>query len=209
MDRTLANILSLLLAGAGLWAIWTEYSVPELQLTYLGKNPFAVKADVIKKSMAWVFTSLALLALFVQILAEILGDGLPTRNHSAKTYAWLSILGFLFTTGLVRALASVGRRVARTRWLPKIIESQREAFSSARFIVQHDGLREDQLGLTERGLDLTKHRDANFKTAEEYVHQIERLLELEDGGLGLPDRVKRLERHFVETQAGRLTSAFS
>ena len=46
MDRTILNIVSILIGGAGLVTALTGFNVPQLNMSFWGENPFAVKRDV-------------------------------------------------------------------------------------------------------------------------------------------------------------------
>jgi len=86
MDRTILNILSVLLGGAGLLVVLTKFNVPELNMTFWDQNPFAIKRDVVDSVMTWIFTGLTIFGLVIQLISEILGDRLPTRQYSAMGY---------------------------------------------------------------------------------------------------------------------------
>ncbi|MFA6472823.1 MAG: hypothetical protein WCU00_12360, partial [Candidatus Latescibacterota bacterium] len=54
IDKTSLNLISILISGAGLFAVLTKYNVPELNMTYLDGNPFAEKREVIDCFMTWI-----------------------------------------------------------------------------------------------------------------------------------------------------------
>jgi hypothetical protein len=84
MDRTLLNLTTILISGAGLFAVLTKFSVPELRMAFFGENPFAIKREQIEFVMTWIFTSLAISGLLVQVFKEILGNEIPERLHNFK-----------------------------------------------------------------------------------------------------------------------------
>jgi hypothetical protein len=49
MDKTLLDLISLLIAGAGLFAVLTKFNVPQLRATYWDENPYALKRDEIDR----------------------------------------------------------------------------------------------------------------------------------------------------------------
>ena len=61
LDKTLLNLSTILFAGSGLFAVLTKFSVPELNLTIMGGNPYhiKIKREKIEKVMTWIFISLA------------------------------------------------------------------------------------------------------------------------------------------------------
>ena len=54
MDKTLLDLISLLIAGAGLFAVLTKFNVRQLRATYFGENPYALKRDEIERVMTWL-----------------------------------------------------------------------------------------------------------------------------------------------------------
>jgi len=197
MDRTMINLASLLLGGAGLYAVFTEYSVPELQSTFFGSNPFGMKAEIIRGVMTWIFTIVALSALLLQVFAEIAGDTLPDRKYTITTYAVVFAVGVVLTMALVFCLGGVGKIVARRRWQPMVMDSQREAFMSAKFILEHDGWREAQIAIRDKVADPQRYRKANLADAHNYITQIEKLLQLDSSIQDLSNRTARLAPYFM------------
>jgi hypothetical protein len=198
LDRTIVNLLSLLLGGAGIFAVLTEYSVPEMDKSYWGFNPFTVKAGVIKRTMTTLFIGLAVAAVLLQAAAEIIGDALPERRHTMPTYVGVFLIGVAVSAILVWVLAKLGRRLARRRWLPWVIRSQRKSLEIARDIIQNQGWRQEQLARKDSLADPAKYVDANLNFATRTVQRIERLLELDDEPKGndLGSRAARLGAHF-------------
>lgn len=190
MDRTIINLCTLLISGAGLFVVLTKYNVPELTLSYYGRNPFAVKRDKINLVMTWLFTSLAIVGLLLQAYAEIFCEALPARSHEPAWYVKFFILGFLGVWFIVWGLTKVGYRISRRIWLPLIVDSQRKAFETSNYIVEHDGWTEKQW-VKRKTLDADKCKLKNYETADNYLSQIERLLDLPHEH---DTRVARIER---------------
>jgi hypothetical protein len=59
MDRTILNLLSLIIGGSGIFVVLTKFNVPELNMSFLGENPFAIKRDAIDNVMTWIFTKVS------------------------------------------------------------------------------------------------------------------------------------------------------
>jgi len=194
----MVNLISLLLGAGGLFAALTEYKVPELRASFWEQNPFALKAEIIKGVMAWLFTVLALVALVLQVIVEIAGGHLSERRYGAVVYLLFTLGGVLVTAAIVWCLGRMGLRIARSRWRPEVIASTRQVFEASRFIVDHDGWREDQAGLRTEPIKGDEHRRANFETAERRLTMIERLLELDQSETHLSGRVRNLARYFDE-----------
>ncbi|MDF0673185.1 MAG: hypothetical protein P0120_02415 [Nitrospira sp.] len=108
MDRTLINLLSILVGGAGLFTVLTGFNVPELNMSFWGENPYAVKRDAIDNTMKWMFTLVASLGLVLQIWAEIWGENLPDRLYDSSYYTVFSVIGLVVVGSLVWLLTGVG-----------------------------------------------------------------------------------------------------
>ena len=177
MDKTTLNLISIILGGVGLFVVLTKFNVPELHATFLGSNPFAVKRDVIESVMTWLFTGLTLLGLLVQVGVAVWGNHIDERIHTTRLYVGLFVFVLIVGVALVPLLTAVGNRVARRSWLPQVIENQKEVYKAARFVIEHDGWREDQLAVKGTLPDPERYRTANLETATRQVEQIEKLLE--------------------------------
>jgi magnesium-transporting ATPase (P-type) len=193
-DRTQFNLATILIGGAGILTALTHFNVPELNMVFLGENPFAIKRDVIEDVVTWTFTSLALVALLLQIFAEVCGESWPQRKHSKLYYFWFSVLGLLLICGLVWLLTICSYRIAKTIWWPKIVQSETELFKSATFLVEHDGWRPDQINLKDKLPE--SYRTVNLEAANENISQIEKLLELPSGNADISTRISRLKLIF-------------
>lgn len=196
-DRTKVNLLSIIIGGTGLLAVLTTFSTPELNMIFLGENPFAIKRDAIASVMAWPFGGFAFVALLLQVVAEVMGDKLPSRRCSLRYYAVFSVSVLVAVLILVYFLNVVGGRVAKSYWWPQIVRSHTEMFGSAEFLVEHDGWRADQLETKDQLLP--SHRAANLEAVEQNISQIEKLLELPPMNGDLRTRVARLKPYFVQT----------
>src|SRR5919109_554028 len=106
VDKTMMTILSLRIGGAGLFASLTKFNVPELNMTFLDSNPYAIKRDDIDYVMTWIFTGLTLLGVLLGIVGELLGDKIPSRRFSGGVYGWFTVASLLFLVCLVWGLTS-------------------------------------------------------------------------------------------------------
>jgi hypothetical protein len=178
MDRTVLNILSVMLGGAGLFVVLTKFNVPEVNMTFWDQNPFLVKRDAIEGVMTWIFTGLTLFGLLIQLVGEIFGDRLETRRYGSTFYVWIALATLILVLAVVWLLTKAGNRLAKRTWMPAIITMMTDAYTSARFIVDHDGWREDQFPTKDTLPDKETHRRTNFQTANERFSTIEKLLDL-------------------------------
>ena len=196
MDRTALNIISLLLGGAGLFMVLTKFNVPELNMGFWGENPYAIKRDTIDNVMTWIFTSMALVGLIIQIIAEIAGDRIPAHHNSLRFNITLTTIAIISVGILASVLTAIGFRVARRSWLPQIIVSQREVYRTAKLTVEHDGHWQDPQGIQALARDPEAIRKTKLEHAQASITQIERLLDLTTNESSLKMRIDRLSRYF-------------
>lgn len=192
MDRTLVNIASIVIGGAGLFAVLTEFNVPGLNMSFFGENTFAVKRDVIETIMTRLFTFVALTGLGLQLWAEVWGAHLREHTHKRTLYIQAIIGSVIAVAMLVWALTGIGNSVARRVWQPKVVDMQRVVFDRSKFIVEHDGWTpehwENRNELVSRG-ESERLRTAGMETAEKDLAQIEDLLDVSRSG----DLLRRIE----------------
>jgi hypothetical protein len=196
MDKTFLNLISIVLGGVGLFVVLTKFSVPELHATFLGSNPFAVKRDIIESVMTWVFTGLTLLGLLVQVGVAIWGNDLAERVHTTRFYVVLFVVMLALGVALVPLLTSVGNRLARRSWFPQAVQSQKEVYKAASFVIEHDGWRKDQLAVKGTLPDPEPYRTANLETATRQIEQMEKLLEVPSRSTGLRTRLDAIKPFF-------------
>jgi len=202
VDKTSVNLVSIVLGGVGLFVVLMKFNVPELNLTYLGTNPFAIKRDAIESVMTWLFTGLTLVGLLIQVGAAIWGDRLPERVHALRVYVALFVVTLMVAVVLVLLLNSLGNWLARARWLPQAVENQNDVYRSARFVIEHDGWRDDQLAVKATLPDPEHYRRGNFETAARQVEQIEKLLDIPVRTTDLKVRLDALKPFFERHQRG-------
>ena len=198
MDKTLLDLISLLIAGAGLFAVLTKFNVPQLRATYWNDNPYALKRDEIDRVMTWLFTGMAGIGIVVQFVRLGVFYSLPERSYGATTYSLFFGLGIIVMAVAILAVARIGYWIAKKRWFPKTVEGQKPLYQSAKFILEHDGWREDQW---EKRADLNekeKYVAANMDTVCKYWNQIEDLLDCPSGHLQSKDRIRQLGRFFQQ-----------
>jgi hypothetical protein len=196
MDRTSLNLLSIVISGTGIFVVLTKFNVPELNMSFFGENLFAVKRDAIETVMAWIFTSFALIGLLIQVSGEIWGHQLQQRLYSNRFYTSMFVIAAVVAIVVVRSLTAIGNRIAKRKWLPAVVMKLRDPYKEAEFIIDHDGWRQDQLGVTETLADAACYRQTNFENATRTFEQIEKLLELPVDTGDLNRRAERLRPFF-------------
>jgi hypothetical protein len=193
-DRTQYNLFSILLGGVSLFVVLTNFSAPELNEMFLGENPFAIKRDIIEGVMNNIFTVVALIAVSMQLVAEICGENWPARIHKAKYYIYFSLIMAVVIGLLMWGLYDIGKNVAKSKWWPKVTQNHEDFFKSAEFLVEHDGWRPDQLEL--KGKIPDSYRLTNLKGVEDTISINEKLLELPPTNADLRVRLNRLKFYF-------------
>lgn len=192
--------MSLLFTGVGLFAVLTKYNVPELNASYWGENPFLIKRDTIENTMTWIFTCLTLFGLVLQVCGEIFEESIPkVRLYKTSDYLVIFFSGVLTMIFIVNMLSIAGYSASKKSWLPQIIKSQREVYLSAKFIIEHDGLREDQINAVKNIADKKRYQEINFSTTRLTVEQIEKLLELKPLENDLIQRLHEIEPYFEQS----------
>lgn len=198
IDQTLITLATLLISGTGLFAVLTKFNVPELSMSFWGQNPFVTKRDVIDGVMTWIFTSLAIAGLLLQACALIWGNSILERQHSPQVYGLMFCVGLLMMVIVAFSLTKAGHFVARRRWLPEVLAGQKDLYDEARFILDHDGWRENQLEQKKNLGDSTKDIQANLCKVGKSLTQIESLLDLPRDGTDQRERLKRLRPYFEQ-----------
>lgn len=198
LDQTTINLLTILIGGAGLFSVMTKFYSPEVNYSFWGENQFLVKRDIIEGILSWVFTSVGFLGLLLQVYKEIFADKIIERKYKARFYSKFFVLGFMAMVGIVYILSVTGKAVARQIWQPRIVNSQKEGFELSSFITKHNGWRKDQLGVKDKLDDPKKYIEANIKTAEGNILQIEKLLDIRARTNSLPERIEELNKYFAK-----------
>ena len=196
MDRIILNILSLLVAGAGVFSALTKFYVPELDASFIGHNPFAIKANAIDDVTTKIFVGLGIIGLLLEAGTLIFGDQLPEAVHSRCFYMMVFLAGLCISLVSIWGLKNVGYHLSRQVWFPKIVESQMQIYNDARSILDHDGWQQDQLKNKDKLTDPEKYRLANFEQVEDHIGQIEKLLDVKSERGELQDRLRNLEKYF-------------
>ena len=198
MDRTLVNVISILIGGAGLLTVLTEFNVPQLNMSFFGENPFAVKRDAIDTAMKWIFTLVAVAGLALQLWAEVWAGDMPERLHSPRFYVLAAIGGLIAVGLIVWMLSGVGYWIAKKEWQPKVVAMQRELYERSKFAIEHDGWMpehwENREALTRDG-ESERLKPAGINEADRFLAQIEDLLEVGRRG-DLSQRAQALQPFF-------------
>jgi hypothetical protein len=200
MDRTLVNVASILVGGAGLLAVLIGFNIPQVDVPFVWENSFRVKQAAIEWTMTWVFTSLTLCGPVLQLGAQIWGADLPERSHHTRYYVIFSVGGLIMVALMVFVLAGFGDWVAKRYWQPRVIAFQQATFERAAFVVEHEGWAPE---LWDRRESIAKtgkaewYRAENLRVAEQAVGRIEEVLEIDAHG-ELKQRLAALKPLFAK-----------
>lgn len=178
--------------------VLTEYYSPEVNMTFMGENPFAVKRDIINNVMTWFFACVALSGIFIQILAEIFGKHIPARKHSIYFYLIYSAGILIVVIFAIQLLAGLGYSIARDKWQPLIVDNQREIYFDSKYIIEHDGLRKDQFRVRDKLSEsaLERRQKENYEMTKERFTRLERLFDIENTSNDLQERISRIKPFF-------------
>lgn len=134
MDEIIFNIISALLSATGILGAFTSFSAPEINKTYYGHNHFQIKAGLISTTYTWVFAILAAIGILAQIVKDLFLYDLPARTHGTGVYIRFICFALAAMAVLSWSLVMLGRFLAKRLWLPRMVESQRNAYQIAQFI---------------------------------------------------------------------------
>lgn len=108
------------------------------------------------------------------------------------------IAGIIFMTITVYTLGVVGKLIARRQWLPIITEKQGELSKIAGEIIVYEGFTKEQFEDKDRYSDKqhTEYSQMNYEKADQYLAQIEDLLEIKDTPVTRQDKHSNLSKYF-------------
>jgi hypothetical protein len=142
-DRTMANVISIVLTAVGVLVVFTKYSVPEVNMTFYGANPFTWKREIIESAMTWIFTAVTLVGLAIQGWAEIFE--LPTRSHTRPFYLLFTLSSIFMSVLLTLVLTAAGHTIAKRSWLPRVLVWYSGSYNWVDFMLTHKGMSADEL----------------------------------------------------------------
>ena len=174
IDKTILSLLSLLIAGAGILSILVKFSVPQLNMSFFGDNPFAVKRDIIEKVMTWIFVILACVGILIQAYVIIFEDELAAHIYLASTYIKIFIVGFLCIIFIVKALGVIGRFISKRIWLPELVRRLSEKYKQIERLLA----------------------DGQDEECQKELAKIEELLELNSKLSNTKERYQQLRKYF-------------
>lgn len=179
-DKSCLDLLTILIAGAGIFAALFEYSVPQLTKTFWNENPYLVKQNIIKTTLDSCFILIAVGGLLVQSYSIICASRVHEGARSELFYLLFFAIGIVAMFLVINLVADFGHWIARKRWEPIIAEKQSDIYKNAKFIIENGGWNENQIKDRDSGkIDNPEdYINRNFNTADKYLTQMEDLFEL-------------------------------
>jgi hypothetical protein len=193
MDRTILNIVSLIIGGVGLFLALVGYNTPELNQTFFDENPFAKKRDTIQTVHTWSFAIFASLGVAIQVGAEVWSDPAQARLFSPQHYAAFALVAILVVSFLAIATVGLARLIARRIWRPRAVEDHREMIDICRFVIENGGWERQHIAEWQSWQDSERQRvlAQNAKSLEDRIAHMESLLEVKSTG-GTRERLARI-----------------
>jgi hypothetical protein len=198
LDKTILNLLTILISGSGIFAVLIKFSVPELNITFMGGNPYIIKRDIIEKVMTRIFIALALIGLLIQTYAVIYGNKLNERLYSISFYIVFFLACIAGMTILVICLGAIGKYIAKKIWWPQLIKKQHKGFHLAEEIIKNGGYYNKDLDKKISFTDEQKQQitESRYKQCYEILSRIEDLLEIHDIPKTIEERYNNLKKFF-------------
>ena len=174
MDKTLLTLLTLTIGAASLFIVVTETKSEEAHMTFVGANPFAIKDGIVNRTVTRIFAAFTFISFSIQGISTIIDVSLPQRLYDPSTY----VIAFFLCVLLMAMSATIAKRVARRKWLPKLVSMMTEAFEFIEFVVEHDGWQKGQFENQHEQRSPEKTKQRNLEQAEEMMGRLEKLLEV-------------------------------
>lgn len=197
IDKNILNLTAILISGAGLFVVLTKFNVPELNSSFWDVNPFAIKKGIIENVINWIFTLLALVGFLLRSYFEIAEDKIPKRLYTLKFYLRFFFTGIIVMVFVVIGFTKISYVIAKFKWQPIIVESQKDLFQKACNILKNDGWRDEQLSIKDTIDDPERFKNANWEQTENDLSQIEKLLDIQiNKKETLIERIRKLKKYF-------------
>jgi hypothetical protein len=179
MDKTVLNLVAILITGTGVIGSLVAYEPPEVNATYWDLNPFAYKKSEIDKVSRRAFAFLALLGLAVQAYPFFI-VGLPEQHHTTAFYLLFFAVGAVLMAGIGFGMRKLCMAWARKSWFPKLRDQMRETYESTLFIIENDGWRPDQVQIKDQLNNPEMYRNANFESVDSRIATLQKVFDIPD-----------------------------
>jgi hypothetical protein len=199
IDRTALNIVSLVMGAVGIIGAFSGSNVSpsDANAGTFGTNLFAMKREIIAAEAAFGFAMLAAFMLLLQLVMEIFDWPKDDRDDRTWTYYLrVLVIAAILAWPICVALARTSEARARNHWRPMVISGKRESLEKARIVIESRGAMNGP-GDTKPTTD-EKMRSNRLKAEDNYLAEIEHLLEIQIPAGDLEARVKALSRIFEE-----------
>ena len=177
MDQVMLEIISIVVSGIGLFSYITKYNIPETREPYYGGNLFLEKANIIDGVMNWVYAFVTVFGFFILIVKNIYQNNIPQSIYSYENYWIVFIISSFFSILIFNILSLIGKKIAKKKWEPIIINGFKEAMQ----IIEKEKL-----------------IDQNPQRAVEIINKIEKALDIEQIDQVVSIRFKKLKTFFTK-----------
>lgn len=197
IDKITLDLTTALISVISILNVLTKYNIPEVNIAFWGVNPFALKKDIIDSTMTWIFSLLALIGLSIQLFKILPNIKIPKRLYKTQYYYSFLVIGVLLSWFVVMPIfRSLGHGIAKQIWMPKIVETQKEAFEKTVFIFNHHGWRKDQLKIKDSLDNPEEYINANLQQIDGYISQMEKLFDIKKLPRTRKEKIENLEKYF-------------
>jgi len=175
IDAIIIEIISFSLSGLGLFNFISKYDVPEVRKNfYGGDNPFLEKANIIENTLNWFYLIPTIIGLILIPIKEIFTREISDRFFESNfIYLIVLIFSILISFFLFKFLTKIGKKVARKKWEPSIINKYSNVFSeikSGNLLINNKDKAKKNIQIIEKALDINKSKD-NLQKRYEFLEK--------------------------------------
>lgn len=204
LDKTLLDLISLLLSATGIFSVLAKFYVPQLNKMYVGSNPHVTKRDEIDSVTAILFIILAVTGVVVQAVSIVKSDSLP-RLYSEKVYFYSFCSGLIVVILIAYCIKCLGRLIARPLWIAKVSALYSTEVGYLNFMVGNENIFAQDYAASRR-IDKQNyefHRQANVANACLTISDLEDIFEItafdSDWKIRMNKLNKYLSRYYKNT----------
>ena len=176
-DKTMLNLLSLVIAAGGIASGLLKYNPTETMMSFYGKNLYILKRNIIEAWKNGIFATVTLCGVAIRAI-PILSPHTPERIHPLQYYLRYSVVLIILAApvfyGLYRASILWGKERSRRRLVPEL----KPIFEKARDVIENR---------TEKKYDV-----------EGILSRIEDLLDMHPATEDMEKRFAELKKLFID-----------
>ena len=192
IDKTIVQIVSIVIASTGLFAALSRYHSREARQAFWGDSPFILKKEMIDGVLSLCYASWTLVGFIIQWILVIFNPNMPIRIYRLLDYILLSVTIVVCSIIVIKILSRIGYWIARPKWKYDAIKQMRANYLNAKYIVEHDGWREDQYDQREHISNAQDVININYKEAKETIERQLKLYDIKVVSLDLYEQIEKL-----------------